>query len=185
MSRRIISGLVATIIAMGMVVGLATPVSAGQGPGGGGQAALSPAETATMVFMREEEKAARDVYLHLYAVWGNPVFASIAASEQQHMDAILRLLNKYGVPDPAKAAVGEFTNPELQAMYTNLIADGEVSELAALQVGILIEQTDIADLQTAIAETSKRDLRQVYTNLLNASLRHLATFEEHLASLTH
>ncbi len=178
MSRRILLGLVATIIAVGAVQ-LATPATAA----GGGQPALSPAEIATLVYMREEEKLARDVYLKMYEVWGDPVFATIAASEQQHMDAILKLLNKYGIADPAKAAPGEFTNPELQAMYNQLIADGAVSVLAAFQVGVAIEQTDIADLQAAIAGTAKGDLRQVYTNLLNASLRHLATFESHVASV--
>jgi hypothetical protein len=179
MSRRILSGFVAMIITVGTVQLATTAIAAG-----GGQVALSPAETATLVFMREEEKVARDVYLKMYEVWGDPVFATIAASEQQHMDAILKLLNKYGIADPAKAAAGEFTNPELQAMYNQLVADGAASLLAAFQVGVVIEQTDIADLQAAIAGTTKGDLRQVYTNLLNGSLRHLATFESHVASVT-
>lgn len=179
MNKRILLGLVAAIIAVGTIQ-LAPPAIAA----GSGQPALSPAETATLVYMREEEKLARDVYLKMYEKWGSPVFANIAASEQQHMDAILRLLKKYGVADPAKAAIGEFTDPELQALYNQLIADGAVSLLAAFQVGVLIEQTDIADLQAAIAETTKPDLRQVYTNLLSGSLRHLAAFESHVASLT-
>ena len=36
--------------------------------------ALSDAEAATLVFMREEEKLARDVYITLYDQWEHPVF---------------------------------------------------------------------------------------------------------------
>ncbi|WP_419597656.1 DUF2202 domain-containing protein, partial [Thiolapillus sp.] len=35
--------------------------------------ALSDAEAATLVFMREEEKLARDVYITLYDQWEHPV----------------------------------------------------------------------------------------------------------------
>ena len=65
-----------------------------------GQAALDPlsdAEAATLTFMREEEKLARDVYLALYDLWSNPVFSMIASSEQKHMDAIKRQLDAYGL----------------------------------------------------------------------------------------
>jgi hypothetical protein len=61
---------------------------------------LTTEEKNDLLFMREEEKLARDVYLTLHDIWGTPVFANIATSEQQHMDAILKLLNTYKLPDP-------------------------------------------------------------------------------------
>ena len=77
-----------------------------------------------MLFMREEEKLARDVYLTLYDAWGLTPFASIAVSEQSHMNAMLLLL-KYRLPDPAAGKpIGEFTDPDLQALYDTLIARG-------------------------------------------------------------
>ena len=56
---------------------------------------LSDAELAGIVFMREEEKLARDVYLEMYDIWGRRIFANIADSEQTHMDTVLRLIQKY------------------------------------------------------------------------------------------
>ena len=53
---------------------------------------LSTTEAEALVFMREEEKLARDVYQLLYAQWGQKVFSNIAVSEQQHMDAVALLL---------------------------------------------------------------------------------------------
>jgi hypothetical protein len=52
-----------------------------------------------------------------------------------------------------------------------------VSADAAMNVGIAIEQTDIADLYTAIDSTEITLLGTVYNNLLNASMNHLNAFE--------
>ena len=43
--------------------------------------ALTETDIAGLVFMREEEKLARDVYLTMSDRWGAPVFENIAASE--------------------------------------------------------------------------------------------------------
>ena len=86
---------------------------------------ISPAEADALQFMREEEKLAHDVYVTLYNLWGLRVFSNIAASEQQHTSAVATLLSRYGVSDPtAGNAVGEFTDPALQALYDKLIAEG-------------------------------------------------------------
>jgi hypothetical protein len=139
--------------------------------------ALTPTESASLQYMREEEKLAHDVYVTLYAKWGLRVFNNISAAEQRHTDAIVTLLNRYGVSDPAAGnAVGVFTNPDLQALYDKLIAQGSTSTAEALKVGVLIEQTDIADLKTHIAETTKADILQVYNNLLAGSQNHLRAF---------
>ena len=47
---------------------------------------LSPQEAESLLFMREEEKLARDVYITLYEQWNNQVFANISNSEQRHME---------------------------------------------------------------------------------------------------
>ena len=60
--------------------------------GPGTPAPLSQAEIDGLLYMREEEKLARDVYQALYAEWESPAFANIAVSEQQHMDSILALI---------------------------------------------------------------------------------------------
>ena len=52
---------------------------------------LSAAEQTSLVFMREEEKLARDVYVYLDSLWGAsvPTFTNIAKSEATHMASIL------------------------------------------------------------------------------------------------
>lgn len=140
-------------------------------------AAISPTESASLQYMREEEKLAHDVYVTLYAKWGLRMFNNISAAEQRHTDAIVTLLNRYGIDDPAAgSAVGVFTNPDLQALYDKLIAQGGISAAEARKVGVLVEQTDIKDLKTHIAETTKTDILQVYNNLLRGSQNHLRAF---------
>ena len=140
-------------------------------------AAISPTESASLQYMREEEKLAHDVYVTLYAKWGLRMFNNISAAEQRHTNAIVTLLNRYGIDDPAAGnAAGVFTNPDLQALYDKLIAQGSTSSAEALKVGVLVEQTDIEDLKTHIAETTKADILQVYNNLLGGSQNHLRAF---------
>ena len=146
---------------------------------------LTTLEKSDLAFMREEEKLARDVYLTLHEIWGTPVFANIATSEQQHMDAILSLLNLYKLPDPAAGKlVGEFANTELQALYDALIARGKQSALAALLVGGVIEETDIDDLNAAMETSRLSNIDAVYQNLLNGSYNHLRAFASNIQSLT-
>ena len=142
---------------------------------------LTESEKASLGFMREEEKVARDAYLYLFGVWGEKAFSNIAKSEQTHMDALGKLLAKYGIPDPvATLGVGQFSKPEFQEMYNELIKIGSVSLIDALAVGVLIEETDIADLNVALSETKVKDLTTVYTNLLRGSQKHLAAFTYYL-----
>jgi hypothetical protein len=146
---------------------------------------LTTEEKNDLLFMREEEKLARDVYLTLHDIWGTPVFANIATSEQQHMDAILKLLKTYDLPDPAAGKlVGEFVNTELQALYDALIARGKKSALEALMVGGVIEETDIEDLNAAMETSRLSNIDKVYQNLLDGSYNHLRAFASNIESLT-
>jgi len=144
--------------------------------------ALTDDETHWLTYMREEEKVARDVYLSLNVTWNLRIFKNIAASEQTHMDAIKKLLDTYSIPDPAAGnGIGEFSNPELQKLYNELIQQGSISKVEALRGGIIIEETDIDDLNEGIATTQHNDIKTVYSNLLQGSLNHLNTFESTLA----
>ena len=144
---------------------------------------LSDDEAATLKFMREEEKLARDVYLAMYERWGAAIFSNIAKSEQRHMDALKSLLDKYGLPDPAPQKIGVFSDLSLQELYNELISRGQQSVLDAYRVGGLIEEVDIKDLKDAIEETDRVDLERVYMNLLSGSYNHLRAFVSHIESL--
>ena len=141
---------------------------------------MSAEETNHLLYIREEEKLARDIYQALYSRWNVRIFSRIAASEQRHFDAVGTLINRYGLPDPAQPATGVFVNSDLQKLFDDLLAKGNISLLDALQVGVAIEETDIDDLKAAIAETDNRDILTVYGNLLNGSLNHLSAFNSHI-----
>jgi hypothetical protein len=136
---------------------------------------LSEEEATALLFMREEEKLAHDVYVELGDLWGLQVFENISRSESTHMDAVLQLLDRYGLDDPA-GEPGVFTDGGLQALYDELIVQGSLSIADALVVGATIEETDIVDLQQRIAATDNEDIRLVFTNLLNGSYNHLRAF---------
>ena len=144
---------------------------------------LSAQEQADLLYMREEEKLARDVYLTLSAKWQTPIFSNIAASEQNHMDAILTLLQRYKVADPvAGMGVGEFATEHFQTLYNDLVAWGSQSLIDALKVGCTIEEIDIIDLWNCMAATTHKDVLNVYQNLEAASENHLRAFVGQLAS---
>lgn len=143
---------------------------------------LSQAEIDFLTFAREEEKLARDVYLALDGTY--PIFGNIAASEQNHMDAVLVVLQRYGVRDPAEGkANGEFTNAMLAQLYDDLVSRGSQSTLAAVQVGLTIEELDIRDLTDAGARMTRADIRTLVDNLLRASRNHLRAFYQQLVAL--
>jgi len=142
---------------------------------------LTHAERENLLFMREEEKMARDVYLAMEARWNLRIFANIAEAEQRHADMTAMLLARHGLEDPAaNRPAGEFANEAIQALYDQFIADGETSLTDALQVGARIEDRDIYDLQTMIAQTEKPDLRTLCQNLMKASRNHLRAFYRQL-----
>ena len=144
---------------------------------------MSADEAASLLYMREEEKLARDVYTALYAIWGQPSFQNIAASEQQHTEQVKLLLERYALTDPALEP-GQFTDPALQALYDQLAAQGSASLADALKVGAAIEEIDILNLQTRLAQTDNADIQLVYNNLMSGSYSHLQAFTGVLAQQT-
>jgi hypothetical protein len=138
---------------------------------------LSEAEMNSLIFMREEEKLARDVYKVMFTKWNMAIFSNIASSEQTHMDAILMLLNKYELVDPVGAnGPGVFTNQVLQNLYNQLILQGNVSIAGAYKVGAGIEELDISDLTKAMVSVDNQDISMVYNNLTKGSRNHLRSF---------
>ena len=144
---------------------------------------LNEGEANGLIFMREEEKLARDVYIAMYDKWGRRVFNNISESEQKHMDALKTLIDRYELDDPVgENALGEFKNETLQDLYNMLIEQGSVSLIEALKVGALIEEIDILDIQNELDEhVDNQDLTFVYDNLLKGSRNHLRAFVRNLS----
>ena len=138
---------------------------------------LTKEEIAHIAYIREEEKLARDFYLTLYQSYETTIFASISESEQRHMDAMKRLIDKYGLEDPVEDdTVGKFTNSVFAELYKELVGRGEMNYCKALQVGIDIEILDIEDIDNALLEVEAKDVTRVFNNLLSGSYNHLNAF---------
>jgi len=138
---------------------------------------LSQDEIEAILYMREEEKLARDVYLTLYNETGLMIFRNIAFSEQRHMDMVLALIDKYNLTDPvAGMGVGEFNSTEMQTLYEELVKRGSESEVEALKVGALIEEIDIKDLDEWLKVVDNDDIRAVFMSLRGGSENHLRAF---------
>ena len=145
---------------------------------------LSDEDAAALIFMREEEKLAHDVYVAMYELWGVPLFINISRSEATHMEQVRQLLEKYNLEDPYLPEQGVFTNPDLQTLYDSLITWGSQSLGDALKVGAAIEEIDILDLQEHLAITTNPDIQQVFTNLVEGSKNHLRSFVAQLEGKT-
>lgn len=133
--------------------------------------------------MREEEKLAHDVYIHLYNRWKTPVFLNIANAEKIHTQAVANLLNQYQVTDSIPNETGKFNHPELQKLYGQLTQQGEKSLMEALKVGMLIEDLDIADLQKAQQSVTQNDIKMIYQFLEKGSRNHLRGFYRNLRQI--
>ena len=130
---------------------------------------------ADLLFIIEEEKLAHDVYIALNDVWDARIFANISRAETQHGENMAALLDAYGLDDPRSDQEGVFVDATLQALYDDLVASGSESWEAAVQAGITVEETDIADL-TETLQDAPDDVRIVLERLLAGSQRHLEAF---------
>lgn len=140
-------------------------------------APLSADESASLAYMREEEQLAHDVYAVSAALYGQPVFANITASEATHSAAVKALLDRYGQPDPlAGLSNGTFRTAAFQTLYDTLVANSRVGLIEALTVGVEIEELDMRDIAAQKASIDNADILMVYDNLLQGSRNHLRAY---------
>jgi hypothetical protein len=186
-SRLILAAAVVAAVALAAPADAQRRASAQLGPNcaGGFQALfdaiepvpLSAAEEAEVLYLREEEKLARDVYLTLAERWQLPIFSNIARAEQQHMDLVFRLIEVYGLIDPiTDDTVGVFSNPDLGILYEQFVIDGADTLVAALTVGATIEDMDLYDLYDLVEFTTNDHITLVAYNLAKGSRNHLRAF---------
>jgi len=143
---------------------------------------LSDGEKAALVYLREEEKLARDVYTVLGTKWEKRIFDNIAGAEQRHMDLVKALLDRYGIEDPVvDDTTGTFTDPELGKLYVELVASGESSLEQALLAGVTFEDMDIFDLYALIEASDSADVKLIANNLVKGSRNHLRAFSKNLS----
>ncbi|MBK7631506.1 MAG: DUF2202 domain-containing protein [Ignavibacteriales bacterium] len=148
----------------------------------GGNYSVTQDEIDGLIHMRIEEKLARDVYTVLGAAYNSQVFLNIKESEQAHMNAVKRMLDKYSIPDPLVThEVGVFPDPTFQTLYDQLILQGNLSLNEAVLVGVAIEELDIADLDDQLTNVvTNPGIIRIYTNLKSGSVNHLDAFNRNL-----
>lgn len=152
----------------------------------GGIYTVTQEEIDGLIHMRIEEKLARDVYTVLGTTYNAQVFLNIKLSEQAHMDAVKRMLDKYSIPDPLTTdEVGVFPDADFQALYDQYIAQGNITLNEALLAGVAIEELDIADLDYQLTTVvTNPGITKLYTNLKAGSVSHLAAFNKNLTRCT-
>jgi hypothetical protein len=144
---------------------------------------LSQEEADGIIFMRQEEKVARDVYTILGQTWDLKIFENIKIAEQKHMDAVQKLIIKYNLTDPViNDEVGVFADPAFQQMFDDFVLQGQQSIIEAMLVGQTIEEQDIAALENQLSFIDNQDLIKVYSNLKTASESHLFAFTNYALS---
>lgn len=140
----------------------------GQQPNAQGQTVvttLSEQEATDLAEAIQEEYAAMNTYQAVMKELGDvQPFYRIARSEQQHVNALIRVAQRFGVEVPEN---------------TGVVADIEWSTLEeACQMGVTFEQMDAALYDELLPNTANTALIRVYTNLQRASLNnHLPAFE--------
>jgi hypothetical protein len=138
--------------------------------------AVSSREKEGMLFIWEEEKAARDLYTSLYEKNNLSIFLDLARSEQSHMDQAKAIIDGYGLTIPGKGEQGAFQNQSLQKTHDDLLAEGLQSDQDALNAAATFEEISIMDLEREISATQAEDIRVVYQGLLAGSKKHLRSY---------
>ncbi len=164
------------------------------------EATLDINEQTHLVFMCEEEKLARDVYITLGTKHPeSTIFGRIDDSEEKHKCAVADMLEKYGIPNPStndnvSVFTGEAYGWYFTEKYNALVNRGSTSVLDALYVGAFIEELDMLDINQCpkvIVETDNgindvsecgkvytdnTDIQRLYGSLLDGSKNHLRAY---------
>ena len=200
--RVLVDGLVGLAIVTGVATAMAVAIAAA------GKAAhasmdgivLDYNEQTHLVFMREEEKLARDVYIRLSTMYpDHPIFGKIDDSEQRHTNAVRAMLKKYGLDDPnTNDNVGVYTGEDYGWYFSEkfelLVERASISELEALYVGAFIEELDMMDIkqcprvivdtdngiddvtECGMIYTDNADVANLHASLLEGSDSHLVSY---------
>jgi hypothetical protein len=167
------------------------------------QSDLSQELKNTLSYMGNEERLAFDVYNKLYEKYPLPQLTNIAQkSERVHIETVQLLVQKYissfadftnldldplSYKDTAVTAMvpGVYDISVIQELYNVLIEKGMQSEIDALQVGCMVEVTDINDLDGDIAlakESNADDITVAFEFLRDGSYSHYWAFNTGLVN---
>lgn len=160
---------------------------------------LNDEQNYALAYMWNEEKLAKDIYLALNEVRPHNTLYTIATrSETEHEAAVEELIATYDInitnladytvayseAELRAIGAGEFAIPKVQALYDTLYAKGVVSMQDALEVGCMVEVTDVNDLDEYIGVADDvESLVRVFTSLRSGSYNHYWAFDNALKSM--
>ena len=162
---------------------------------------LTDAQKYTIAFMWNEEKLAKDIYLELNSIYPTQQLENIATrSETKHQALVEELVQRYDLnitnlvdykenysEEELRAfEPGEFGIQAIQDLYDALYSQGSQSQQDALEVGCMVEVTDINDLNENIAiaeDVNASDLIAVFGHLRDGSYNHYWAFDTGLKNL--
>ncbi len=147
-----------------------------------------------MSYMENEERLAYDVYKALYAKYSDAkVLNNIATrAESRHIETTYKLLEKYDLNTTTLIRVdeagyaniaGKYNIDSIQALYDNLITEGNNSKVDALKVGCKVEVVDVNDLNNYInlaKESNATDIQKAFEFLRDGSYKHYWAFDKQL-----
>ncbi len=142
--------------------------------------AAGPSTEDLLLYLIEEEKLAHDVYTVMYQKYSASVFGNILQSEATHQGKVLVLLQARNIADPRSPEVGVFKNQDLQALYNQLIEQGNINATEAYKAGVAIEEKDIADIGNQLATATDQDVIAALEFLRSGSENHLRAFNKQL-----
>ncbi len=150
----------------------------------------------TLAYMWNEERLARDMYLSLNELTPSKTLFNIATNaETQHVLAVEDLIQKYDLnifntvdysggyvaQDLAAYESGQYSIEALYDLHNLLYDKGSASLQDALEVGCLVEVTDINDLDADLALVEGvEDITIVFENLRQGSYSHYWSFDSAL-----
>ncbi len=166
---------------------------------------LTQEDKDALAYMWNEEKLAKDIYMTLYNLYSDNPYSKVlynisTRSESTHQGMVEYLAQKYdlNITNPPtyaehydeneleKYGVGEFFVNEIQNLYNTLYEKGSQSMQDALEVGCMVEVTDVDDLNERIAEANASgalDLVTVFENLRQGSYNHYWAFDRALKNM--
>ena len=161
-----------------------------------------------IAYMGNEERLAYDVYKNLYelhAANGDEIrqLLNIADnSEVRHIQTVRDIVNKYDInaseltrlddepvgdgETPIDSIRGQYDIESIQELYNALMQKGEISKQDALEVGCMVEVTDVNDLNEYIQmaqEANIKDVEDAFTALREGSYNHYWGFDRGLKNL--
>jgi len=170
---------------------------------------LTPELKNAIAYMGNEERLAYDVYQNLYnyhnsenAIIINQLKNISEKSEIKHVGIVQDIVKKYALtPDELTNVIdpvatsdiafddmpsGRYDIPAIQGLYDVLYAKGVGSQKDALEVGCMVEVTDIDDLDryiTMAKESNATDIIDAFNLLRDGSYSHYWAFDNGLKNI--